>query len=92
MGQREEVRRTMVTIRLRRMGTKKKPFYRLVVSDSRLRPTGAVIENLGVYDPGRKPVRVQVDVARASEWMRKGAQASETVRKLIERARQAAGA
>lgn len=82
----------MLRIRLRRMGTKKKPFYRVVVSDSRLRPTGAVVDSLGEYEPGRTPVRLKVDVARADEWMRKGAQASETVQQLIERARQSAGA
>lgn len=82
----------MLKIRLRRMGSKKKPFYRLVVSDSRRRPTGAVVDSLGVYEPGRNPARVQVDVARAEEWMRKGAQVSETVRQLIQRARQAPGA
>jgi small subunit ribosomal protein S16 len=79
----------MLTIRLRRMGTKKKPFYRVVVSDSRKRPTGAVVDSLGVYEPGRKPARLQMDVARIEEWMRKGAQASETVRQLLVRARPA---
>ncbi len=82
----------MLTIRLRRMGTRKKPFYRVVVSDSRLRPTSSVVDSLGVYEPGRTPVRLQVDVGRAEGWLRKGAQASDTVRRLIHRARLAAGA
>lgn len=72
------------------MGAKKKPFYRLVVSDSRRRPTGSVVDSLGVYDPGREPVRLAVNVERADEWARKGARASETVRQLIERARKSA--
>jgi small subunit ribosomal protein S16 len=80
----------MLTIRLRRMGTKKKPFYRLVVSDSRRRPTGSVVDSLGVYDPTREPVRLAVNLERADEWARKGARASETARQLIERARKSA--
>ena len=80
----------MLSIRLRRMGTKKKPFYRVVVSDSRLRPTGSVVDSIGVYEPGRKPVRLQVDLQKADGWIGKGAQASETVRHLMQRARAAA--
>ncbi|MCZ6778139.1 MAG: 30S ribosomal protein S16 [Acidobacteria bacterium] len=77
----------MVRIRLRRMGAKKRPFYRMVVSDSRRRPTGKVLDSLGEYEPGRKPVHLKVDLERVDAWIRKGAQASETVRRLIQRAR-----
>ncbi len=77
----------MVRIRLRRMGAKKRPFYRMVVSDSRRRPTGKVLDSLGEYEPGRKPVHLQGDLERVDAGIRKGAQASETVRRLIQRAR-----
>jgi small subunit ribosomal protein S16 len=69
------------------MGTRSKPFYRMVVSDSRAVPTGRVLESLGVYDPRRRPAAVRIDVGRADYWMEKGAQASATVRGLLERAR-----
>jgi small subunit ribosomal protein S16 len=77
----------MLKIRLRRAGTRSKPFYRIVVSDSQLRPEGDFVETLGHYDPKTKPSKVKVDVARAEAWIRKGAHASDTVRKLLERAR-----
>jgi small subunit ribosomal protein S16 len=77
----------MLKIRLRRAGTRSKPFYRIVVSDSELRPEGDFVETLGHYDPKTKPSKVKVDVARAEAWIRKGAHASDTVRKLLERAR-----
>jgi len=77
----------MLKIRLRRAGTRSKPFYRIVVSDSELRPEGDFVETLGHYDPKTKPSKVKVDVARAEAWIRKGAHASDTVRRLLERAR-----
>lgn len=77
----------MVKIRLKRMGAKKKPFYRVVVSDPRRVPTGPVIESLGHYDPGSDPPLLRIDVERADYWIRNGAQASRTVRSLIRRAR-----
>lgn len=77
----------MVTIRLRRMGTRSKPFYRMVVSESREVPTGPVVESIGVYDPRSNPPAIRVDLGRADYWMAKGAQASPTVRTLLERAR-----
>ncbi len=79
----------MLVIRLRRAGTKNKPFYRVVVSESTRTPRSRVTAQLGYYDPRRKPEVVKIDVARADEWIRKGAHASETVRDLIVRARQA---
>ena len=77
----------MLKIRLRRMGAKHNAFYRVVVSDSRKRPTGRFVENLGIYDPGTDPASVKIDVARADEWIRKGAQPSETVKSLLSRMR-----
>jgi len=82
----------MLEIRLRRMGAKKKPFYRLVVSDSRRRPTGAVLDVVGEYEPGREPAHLKVDLERADAWLRKGAQTSETVRQLLKRSRTTSGA
>ena len=79
----------MLKIRLRRMGSKRDAFYRVVVSDSRLTPSGRFVETLGTYDPGCDPARVQLDVAKADEWIRKGAQPSATVRSLLDRARAA---
>ena len=77
----------MLRIRLRRAGTRNKPFYRIVLSDSQNRPGGDFVENLGHYDPKTDPVTLNLDVAKAEAWIRKGASASDTVRKLLERAR-----
>ncbi len=80
----------MLRIRLRRMGKKHSPFYRVVVSDSRRTPRARFTEVLGTYDPRPDPAEVRIDVARADEWVRKGAHPSETVSRLIEKARSAA--
>ncbi len=77
----------MLRIRLRRMGKKHSPFYRVVVSDSRRTPGARFTEVLGTYDPRLDPAEVRIDVERADEWMRKGAHPSETVSRLIARAR-----
>jgi len=77
----------VVTIRLRRMGTRSKPFFRMVVSESGRVPTSRVAENIGTYDPRRDPATVQLDVARADYWIGRGAKPSPTVRTLLERAR-----
>lgn len=77
----------MLRIRLRRMGKKHSPFYRVVVSDSRRTPGARFNEVLGTYDPRLDPPEVRIDVERADEWMRKGAHPSETVAQLIKRAR-----
>jgi small subunit ribosomal protein S16 len=71
------------------MGSKKKAFYRLVVSDSRIRPTGRFLDVVGTYDPGSDPAAVRIDVARTEEWIRKGAQPSETVKRLLVEAKSA---
>ena len=76
-------------IRLRRAGTKNKPFYRVVVSESTRVPESRVTDQLGYYDPMRDPKLVKIDVGKADEWIRRGAHPSDTVRKLIERARSA---
>jgi small subunit ribosomal protein S16 len=73
------------------MGSKQDAFYRVVVSDSRSTPGGRFLDTLGTYDPGTDPATVKLDVARADEWIRKGAHPSETVRSLLERARSAQG-
>ena len=80
----------MLKIRLRRMGARNNAFYRVVVSDSRLTPSGRFVDVLGTYDPRTDPSAVQIDVARAEEWVRKGAHPSDTVRSLLDRARAAA--
>jgi small subunit ribosomal protein S16 len=72
------------------MGAKKAPYYRLVVSDSRSTPSGRFLDTLGIYDPGSDPATLNIDLARADDWIRKGAHASATVRSLLNRARSAA--
>jgi small subunit ribosomal protein S16 len=79
----------VLKIRLCRMGAKKDPYYRVVVSDSRSTPSGRNVDTLGTYDPGTDPATVRLDVARADAWIRKGAHPSETVRSLLGRARAA---
>jgi small subunit ribosomal protein S16 len=71
------------------MGSRQDPFYRVVVSDSRKRPEGRFLDSLGTYDPGTEPAAVKIDLARAEEWIRKGAQPSETVKSLLEKAKDA---
>jgi len=75
----------VLKIRLRRMGTKHDAYYRLVVSDSRLRPTGRFVDTVGTYDPGTDPATVKIDVARTEDWIRKGALPSQTVRRLLQK-------
>ena len=79
----------MLKIRLRRMGSKQDAFYRVVVSDSRVTPTGSFVDVLGTYDPGTDPATVKVDVARADDWIKKGAHPSATVKRLLVKARSA---
>jgi small subunit ribosomal protein S16 len=75
----------MLSIRLRRTGTTKRPYYRVVVADSRAWRDGAFVEVLGHYDPRRDPAVVKIDVERARYWIAKGAQPSDTVRSLLKR-------
>ena len=75
----------MVVIRLRRAGSKKRPFFRVVVTDSRAARDSSFIEILGHYDPRHKPAIVQVDRERVDHWLKQGAQPSDSVRTLIAR-------
>ena len=77
---------TMVKIRLRRMGAKKNPFYRIVVADSRSPRDGRCIEEIGYYDPLAKDEQIKVDTARAQYWIDNGAQPTDTVRALLKKA------
>jgi small subunit ribosomal protein S16 len=73
----------MVKIRLRRMGTRNRPFYRIVVSDSRKVPTSSAIEEVGHYDPTKGVDSCQLDADRIRHWVENGAQMSPAVRKLF---------
>lgn len=76
----------MLKIRLRRMGAKKQPFYRIVVADSRAPRDGAFVEEIGYYNPVTEPAELKVDNDRAKEWMKNGAQPTDTVRGLLKKA------
>ena len=76
----------MVKIRLRRMGAKKTPFYRIVVADSRYPRDGSVIEAIGTYNPLAEPAVVTVNADRAQEWIKNGAQPTDTVRGILKKA------
>lgn len=73
-------------IRLRRMGAKKNPFYRLVVADSRYPRDGRFIEEIGYYDPTKDPSVIQVNEERALHWLKVGAQPSETAKSVLNKA------
>ena len=75
----------MVKIRLRRMGAKKAPFYRIVVADSRYANNGRFIEEIGAYDPNADENKLTVNMERAQYWIGKGAQPTETVRSLLKK-------
>ena len=72
-----------VKIRLRRMGAKKAPFYRIVVADARYPRDGRFIEEIGYYDPTKEPTVVKIDTDKAKEWIKNGAQPTDTVRKIL---------
>ena len=76
----------MVRIRLQRIGAKKKPFYRVVVSDQRSPRNGRFIEEIGYYDPNTEPNTVKIDAEAAKKWLATGAQPTETVAKLLKAA------
>ena len=76
----------MVKIRLTRLGSHKKPFYRMIVTDSKTRRNGPFIEILGTYDPLKEPSDIKIDMERAKFWLGKGAQPSDTAKKLIQKA------
>ena len=75
-----------VKIRLKRMGMKGEPFYRIVVADSRTPRDGRFIEEIGTYNPVVNPAELKVDVDRAQAWIKTGAQPTETVRDLLKKA------
>ena len=76
----------MVKIRLRRMGAKKAPFYRIVVADARSPRDGRCIEEIGTYNPLTNPAVVSIDVEKAQNWIKNGAQPTDTVRGLLKKA------
>jgi len=76
----------MVKIRLRRMGAKKAPFYRIVVADARAPRDGRCIEEIGTYNPLLESENIKVDVEKAQNWIKNGAQPTDTVRGLLKKA------
>ena len=76
----------MLKIRLRRMGAKKAPFYRVVVADSRFARDGRFIEEIGYYDPTKEPSVVKIDAEKAKQWLSNGAQPTDTVREILKKA------
>ena len=74
-----------VKIRLRRMGAKKAPFYRIVVADGRYLRDGRFIEEIGYYDPTKEPSVVKVDAEKAKTWLQNGAQPTDTVRDILKK-------
>jgi len=77
----------MLSIRLRKFGAKKKPFYRVVVTDSRSPRDGRFLEVLGYYNPLKEPLEIKVDLERADYWIKNGAKPSDTVKSLIRKAK-----
>ena len=82
----------MLKIRLRRMGARNRPFYRVVVSDSRRVPNAPAIDEIGFWDPSRQPAKLEVDRDRIDYWVKRGAGLSDSVRKLVDQAAAAAPA
>ena len=76
----------MVKIRLRRMGAKKAPYYRIVVADSHFPRDGRFIEEIGTYNPLAEPSEIKVDAERAKAWIKNGAQPTDTVKNLLKKA------
>ena len=76
----------MVKIRLRRMGAKKAPFYRVVVADERVQRDGACIEEIGTYNPLTNPAEIKIDAEAAKKWIANGAQPTDTVKALLKKA------
>ncbi|HZK22166.1 MAG TPA: 30S ribosomal protein S16 [Oscillospiraceae bacterium] len=74
-----------VKIRLRRMGAKKSPFYRIVVADSRYPRDGRFIEEVGYYNPLTEPVEVKIDAEKVNKWIANGAQPTDTVKALLKK-------
>ncbi len=77
----------MLMIRLQRVGAKKNALYRIVVSDSRKRPTADSIDQVGTYNPHQQPPEIRIDHEKVDQWVEKGAQLSQTVRSLVHTAK-----
>ena len=75
----------MLKIRLRRMGAKKAPFYRIVVADSRAPRDGAFVEEIGYYNPLEEPAVIKIDTEKAEKWIANGAQPTDTVKALLKK-------
>lgn len=75
----------MVKMRLRRIGAKKAPSYRIVIADSRSPRDGRFIEQIGFYDPLKNPAEIKIDAEKAKQWLANGAQPTETVRSLLKK-------
>jgi small subunit ribosomal protein S16 len=80
----------LLAIKLTRMGAKKRPFYRIVVTEKRSKRDGRFVENIGYYDPCRNPADVKLDMERVNYWLKCGAQPTETVQSIIKRTAKAA--
>jgi small subunit ribosomal protein S16 len=78
-----------VKIRLKRMGAKRNPFYRVVVADSRFPRDGRFIEEIGTYNPMVEPVEVKIDIEKAQKWIKNGAQPTDKVRALLKKVEEA---
>ncbi|OGW73999.1 MAG: 30S ribosomal protein S16, partial [Nitrospirae bacterium RIFOXYB2_FULL_43_5] len=74
----------MVKIRLRRLGAHKRPFYRVVVADSRTKRDGPFIEILGTYDPLKEPSEIKINLEKARHWLQRGAQTTDVTKKLLQ--------
>ena len=74
-----------VKMRLRRMGAKRNPFYRVVVADSRYPRDGRFIEELGYYDPMKNPPEIKLDTEKAEQWLKNGAQPTDTVKTILKK-------
>ena len=76
----------MVKIRLTRLGAHKRPYYRVIVADSRSRRDGPFIEIIGTYDPMKEPSEIKIDTDKAKKWLQLGAQPTDSVKRLLQRA------
>lgn len=78
----------MLKIRLRRIGAKKAPFYRIVVAESHYARDGRFVEEIGTYNPLVDPAEIKVDLEKAEDWMKKGAQPTDTVKVILKKAKE----
>ncbi|MBP3392796.1 MAG: 30S ribosomal protein S16 [Clostridia bacterium] len=78
----------MLKIRLRRIGAKKAPFYRIVVAESHYARDGRFVEEIGTYNPLVDPAEIKIDLAKAEDWMKKGAQPTDTVKVILKKAKE----